>query len=330
MRRFGLAILMVGVVASVAVACGLDENGTATDGSVDVVVTNEGGMDVAPNDVVAPDVQNDVALPPTCSATDVSCLGFDAGVPDGWAPFVIAPSACPAGDYTGSPWQINARLATGACMCGCTASGAYTCPSTITVDTGGNCGTTETAEAGVCTPQNPQSMHMELPNAPTASGIVACAPDASAASAASDPVTLCSIGCDAGAQGLCGQSPGQRCIAADGIQACPNGLVQHIVGSGATATCDPCACKPSAPPTCSASVIAFFGYNQGGYHANDMCQDGGQYTLQNAALNQNCQTLNANYDSFIVNWNALPPTTCTPSASSGDAGLASPKTLCCN
>jgi hypothetical protein len=322
--RLGLAI--VTVVASVALACGLDEIGTENDGSPDVVVTNDG----APNDVVTQDVQNDVALPPTCSTTDVSCLGFDGGLPDGWSPFVVSTSACPSGDYTGSPWQTNARLANGACACGCNTNGTYACPSTVTVTTGGACTTSETAEAGVCTPQNPQSQHMELPNAPTATGTVICAPDASAASATTDPVTLCSIGCDAGVQGLCGQTPGSRCIAADGIQSCPNGLTRRIVGSGGVASCDTCTCLVGNAPTCSASVTAFFGYQQGGYHANDTCQDSGSYSLQTATLNTGCQTLNLNYDSFIVNWNQLAAPSCTPSASGGDAGLASPKTLCCN
>ena len=325
--RLAVALSMVS-----AGACGLEEAGTAIgDASSDVTITNDG----APIEGGAPDVQfdvpNDIALPPTCATLDLSCIGLDAGAPDGWSPYVVA-SSCPSGDYTGTPWQTNPRLANGACACGCTAGGTYACPAQITVQNGGACGNTPiTTDAGACTPAVPVSAHMELPNAQSATAnSVACTPDASAAGAATDPVTLCAIGCDAGAQGLCGQPQGTRCIAADGIQACPNGLTQHIVGSGAGAACNACGCNVGDPPACVASAQVFYGYNQGYYHAADNCQTGGSYTSQTITLNQTCQATTNNYDSFIVKWGSLAAPSCKPDGGGGVAALASPKTVCCN
>ncbi len=327
--RVGVACGMV-----VAAACSIDEAGSAGDASVvDVVVTDDGAPinDGSPIDGGVPDVQNDVALPPTCTTLDVSCLGLDAS-PDGWSPFVVVTSgACPSGDYSGTPWQTNPRLANGACACDCTTSGAYTCPQQITIATGGACTMPASVDAGACSPETPQSQHMDLPNVETASGNgVACTPDASTAATATDAVTLCSVGCDAGAQGLCGQPPGSRCIATDGIEPCPNGLTQHIVGSGAIGICDACGCKIGLAPSCTANAEVYFGYDQGGYQPNTNCQTAGQFTAQMLTLNQVCQQATYNFDSFIMTWSQLAAPTCTASDGGGDASLASPKTVCCN
>ncbi|HEX4513076.1 MAG TPA: hypothetical protein VH054_06050 [Polyangiaceae bacterium] len=326
-RTLGLAFAMLGMGA-----CGLDESGeSGDDASSDVTTTDGNGNDAAIIDGGAPDVSNDVSLPPTCASLDVSCLGFDAGAPDGWVPFVVSTSACPSGDYTGTAWQANARLAPNACTCTCTSSGVYACPSQITVTTGGACTTSITVDAGACTVENPASQHMELPNAQVASSNgAACASDASAAATATDAVTLCSIGCDAGVQGLCSQATGTRCIATDGVVPCPSGLTQRVVGSGAIGMCNACGCKIGAPPACTASAQVYFGYLQNGYQANTNCSTQGQFNSQMLTLNQTCQLATFNYDSFSVAWGPLAAPTCDPGGGGGDAGLASPKTLCCN
>jgi hypothetical protein len=316
-----LGFLFAGA-AAFGVACGIDESGLQGDASADGGPKSDTGL---------PDVPNDVPLPPTCASTDVSCLGFDAGAPDGWAPFIVAASQCPAGDYASSPWVRNPALAPGSCSCGCAAQGAYACPAQITISNGGACGSDVTVDAGACQAQVPASMHMELGSPPTASGnAVSCAADASPAVAQSDPFVLCSAGCDAGAQAVCSAPVNTRCIAADGVQACPNGLAQHIVGVAAVASCNPCSCKPGIAPTCAATAQVFTGYFNGQQYVFDNnCQSGGQFTAQNLALNQTCQAANNNYDSFSVTWNALAAPTCTASPGGGDAGLAAVKTLCC-
>jgi hypothetical protein len=310
-------------------ACGLDESGESGDDASSDVTVNDGAPVEGGVFDVQIDVPNDVALPPTCSALDLSCLGLDAGAPDGWAPFVVATGSCPSGDYAGTPWETNARLANGACNCGCTSTGTYACPNQITVVNGGNCmNTPMTVDAGACTPPSVASSHMELPDAQTAiANNVACAPDASAATTATDPVTLCSIGCDAGAQGLCGQPQGTRCIATDGIVACPSGLTQRVVGSGAVGVCNACGCKPGAPPPCTASAEVFYGYFQ---NPNPNCSTAGQFTSQTITLNQTCQNTNYNYDSFTVSWQPLTIPACQPAGGGGGAALGSPKTVCCN
>ena len=326
MRHFrrGLVALAMGALA----ACGIDESGLAPidgGGTEDVVTKSEGGADVVA-DVVA-----DVPLPPSCATTDVSCFGFDAGVPDGWTPFVLAEgdAGCPAGDFTGSPWVTNPSLAPGACECGCTASGSWSCPAAVNVQNGLNCSSASIVNVAQC--QNQNSAHIQLAQPATATGNVTCAPDASAPAAQSDPVSLCAAGCDAGAAAVCGQAAGQRCIAADGVQSCPAGLgfTQHVVGASASGSCEACTCDPSAAPTCAASATVYYGYFQSGYNANNSCATGGNFTSQTIALNGTCQALSGLYDSFEVNLAAPPAASCTPTGGGGDAGLAAPKTVCC-
>jgi hypothetical protein len=322
-----LCVLAVGGLAS-AFACGLDESGLAgPDASVDTNTdTNTPPFEAGNPDVALP--------PPSCPTTELSCLGFDAGVPDGWSAYVVEPDggACPSAAFVETTWQANARISAGACSCVCNPSGAWSCSgATIEVENGGGCGAMFTVDAGACTTDGTPTSHLELTTAPLATGTVMCAPDASAAGATTDALSLCAASCDAGALAICAQPAGQRCIAADGIQPCPSStLTQHIVGSGATAACSACTCQPSATPACTATAHVYYGYFMGPYQPNNNCSSGGSWTSQTATLNNTCQGMMYNYDSFDVEWNAPAPPTCTSAGGGGDASLTSPKTLCCN
>jgi len=316
-------------LAALGVACGLDENGLLADSSLDAIGSNEGGLlDVAPYDVL-----NDVPLPPSCTTVDLSCLGFGGGLPDGWSPYVTSfdGGACPAGDFTGTSWVTNTRLAQGSCACSCTTSGSWSCPSTASVGTGyTTCGANGSVTVGQCQTQGAGRIQL---NDAGATGTVTCSAEAGAAVPQSDPVTLCSFGCEAGAAAFCGEPPGTRCIVSDGIQTCPGtGLTAHYVGASANPSCAACGCSVEAPGACTGTAYLFHGYFAGIYHANDNCDDGGvtsQNTVESVALDGSCQNVN-NYDSYEVVFGAPPPAKCTGAAGSGDAGLASPKTVCCN
>jgi hypothetical protein len=317
--------------AALGVACGLDETGLFVDASLDVT-TNEGGLvDVAPYDVL-----NDVPLPPSCTNVDLSCLGFGAGLPDGWSPYIteLDGGACPPGDFEGTPWVTNTRLQPGSCACTCTPVGTWSCPSEAGIATGATgCGLTNgPAAVGQCQSQN--GFHIQLDDA-SASGTVSCnAGDAGPAAPLSDPVTLCSFGCEAGASVFCAAPAGSRCIVTDGIQTCPgSGLTAHYVGASAAPSCAQCGCNPLPAPNCDAVAYLFHGYLQGSYRANNNCDDGGidnQNTMTTLPLDGGCQNVNGGFDSFEVQFGSAPPAKCNSGQGSGDAGLASPKTVCCN
>lgn len=316
-------------LAALGVACGLDETGAFVDASIDVTTGTEGGL----LDVVPYDVLNDVQLPPSCNTVDLSCLGFGAGLPDGWSPYITSfdGGACPPGDFKGTPWVTNTRLLAGSCGCSCTAAGTWSCPSTAAVGIGLNCGSTGGVPVGQC--QGQSSLHIQLDDA-SVSGSVTCNPgDAGPAAPQSDPVTLCSFGCEAGAAAFCASPAGTRCIVTDGVQTCPGtGLTAHYVGASASPSCAACTCKPDTPSGCPGTAYLFHGYFTGSYHANTACDDGGgngQNTMETVTLDGSCQLVTA-YDSYEVVFGAAPQATCTPGVGSGDAGLASPKTVCCN
>ena len=316
-------------LAALGVACGLDETGLLVDASIDVTTGPEGGEDVAPYDVL-----NDVPLPPSCTNVDLSCLGFGAGLPDGWSPYVASlDAACPK-DFDGSSWVTNTRLAAGSCACSCTASGAWTCPSTAAIGVGvTGCGL-NTNGVPVAQCQNQDGGHIQLLDAAASSGNVTCSADAAPPIPQSDSVTLCSFGCEAGATAFCASPPGTRCIVTEGIQTCPGtGLTVRYLGASAAPSCATCTCTTSAPPGCPATAYVFHGYDQGGYHPNTTCDDGGgnsQDTMVTVPLDGSCQTVTNGFDSFEVTFGTPPAPQCNPGTGSGDAGLASPKTICCN
>jgi hypothetical protein len=312
---------------SIVGACAIDESGqSGGDSGLDAIASDTGSSDSGGTDVAI-----DVPLPPSCTTIDISCL-FDAGVPDGWAPYVaeMDGGACPPSGFTASSWVARAALAPGACTCSCDATGTFSCDGPVTIVNGGACGNPPfTVDSGACTANSVISSHLQLLDLPDATSVgVGCVADASAPSATSDPVTLCAGSCDAGPV-FCAQPAGSRCIATDGVQACPPTFTQTVVGASAVAACNACGCSPSAPPPCTANATVYYGYLAGGYQANTNCSTGGMWTSQTEALDGSCQNFSANYDSLEVTMNAVPAPTCASNGGGGDAGLSTVKTVCC-
>jgi hypothetical protein len=330
--RLYAALLVGGMIAAGAVgACGLDENGLLTgDASLDVNVG-----DTQPADVQVIDVVQDVPLPPTCATTDTSCFGLgDGGLPEGWSPYVYVPDggACPSVAFTGQPLVTNTQL-TGGCACSCTSSGFWECPYTIDV-TGGtgatNCNPGHvTVEAGVC--QNVATYnldHIEQTQATSAAGNgIACDGGSPSSPTVSwNDVTLCAAGCDAGTAAVCGATNGLRaCIAAEGVQTCPGSLTRIIVGGSADPSCNGCSCTAQQTnPTCTAVAHLFWQPSSG---QDTDCTDAGG--TQDLTLSSSCQAAQHAYDSYFFTWNDAGPVTCTSGGGGGDAGLTTPKTVCC-
>ena len=315
-------------LAAVAAACGIDESGLLPiDASIETGTTDGGG-----GDVVAYDVLNDVPLPPSCGTLDTSCIGFGGGLPDGWSPYVASfdGGACPTGDFNATQWVTNTRLGAGSCACGCTTSGTYACPSNPVVGTGNiACGLNVGAvTTGQCQTQG--FSHIQLADA-AATGNVTCTGTTAPAVPQADPVTLCSMGCEAGVGAFCVQPPGSRCIVTDGITTCPgSGMTAYVVGASAAPSCEPCGCTTGATPQCTGTAYLYRGYFNGQPHPDNNCDDGGQNTVETLTLDGTCQNANNGFDSYEVVFGAPPSGSCTANGpGSGDAGLASPKTVCC-
>jgi hypothetical protein len=117
-----------------------------------------------------------------------------------------------------------------------------------------------TTDAGACTPVNPVSAHMELPTAQKSSGnSVACTADAWRRPRRPMRSTLCAIGCDAGAQGLCGYAA--ACIAAEESRSArtADGLPRRLgLGRRARVRLQP----PRSARFGTASAQVFYGYTQ--------------------------------------------------------------------
>ena len=133
-RGVVLAVFVVIPIAGAFVACGLDESGTAADGSVDVT-TKDGAADVV-SDVIS-DAPIDV--PQACSTLDATAC-VDAGLPDGWTFAAVAPgdTPCPSSDYTQNVY-IHDPVADGGCLCACTASGSFDCSGSVNAGTQPGC-----------------------------------------------------------------------------------------------------------------------------------------------------------------------------------------------
>ena len=326
MRAWRLGALLVGGALAV-VACGIDESGLA---SGDASLPSDAST---PNDVQTIDVVEDVPLPPTCSTTETGCFGLgDGGLPDGWSAYLYVPDggACPSVAYAPQPLVTNTQL-TGGCVCACVGEGSWSCPATLDV-TGGNgvaCNNTSVAVDGGC--QDVSAFHLaqiQQTQVATATGNgLGC--DGGAPSSpvvAWNDVTLCAAGCDAGASAVCGAPSGTRaCIAAQGVQTCPGNLDQVIVGGSADPSCNGCSCATdSIPPTCTA--VAHLYWNPGA-GSDTNCTDAGG--TQDLVLTSSCQTTAHSYDSYDFTWEDAGPVTCSSGGGGGDAGLSTPKTLCC-
>src|SRR5947209_7445325 len=111
MRRRLVFAVGVGVSLSLGfIACGLDEDGRATDGGADVTLS-----DATPDTKPKPD-----ALPGCDQIDATACV--DAAVPDGWKLALIGTGdlACPnTVDFTKQGY-LDSLTPTSGCSCNCT------------------------------------------------------------------------------------------------------------------------------------------------------------------------------------------------------------------
>jgi hypothetical protein len=333
-----LVLLSASAVLAGVVACGIDESGLQDDGGGPDVLA----PDVVGNDVTPPpsdggvDVLQDVQLPPSCANADLSCIGYDAGLPSGWSPYVaeMDGGACPPGDFTSSAWVTNTRLHSGSCACGCNKTADWACPTSVDVQIAhSNCNANAaTVTVGACTQAGNNADHIQFVSDASVATGAACTPTTGSPTVDSDPVNLCAAGCDAG---FCGQAAGTRCIAADGVQSCPGtGFTQYLIGASGDPSCDTstCTCNVGTAPNCTASMTPYYGYWNSGWQFNGTCSTSGGFKAGTPyGLDGTCQDNGPGFDSYEVSWSSLGTTSCNPDQANapGDAGLASPKTICC-
>jgi hypothetical protein len=118
----------------------------------------------------------------------------------------------------------------------------------------------------------------------------------------------------------------ETCIITDGVGTCPQGFTfKELAGAATTSTCAGCPCTLGTP-SCSGVIQVFRNAdcgNDGGTTANDY--------IQTIASGAGCVS-SSNYASIVYMPNAPPTPTCAPMTGgpvAGDAGLLSPKTICC-
>ncbi len=329
MKRYLLACAVACVGGAVAcVACGIDESGLAgADGGMDAVT-----FDAPPNDAGG-DVP-DIGIPPTCSTIDASCL--DASVPDGWSLVGIATdasTACPSADFDPVTGLLtNPQLTSGSCSCtGCSTTGSYSCSGSAQVLEGSS--TCNSFDASVAPfgcvinteTGSPSDYAGVLP--PLPSGSIGCVNTPNGTGLVNtDPVGACVPNkCQSDYCGLRSQGF-ETCIITDGMHACPPGFTsRELAGAATTYTCAGCPCFVGSTPSCSGVIQVFSAADCG----NDAGTSATDY-VQTIASDAGCVST-ANFKSVVYVPNPPPMATCAPMAGdvAGDAGLLSPKTICC-
>ncbi len=335
-------------MAAFFVACGLDENGTAPDGST-LDASNADVRDVTPQDTF---------VAPTCQTIDAACLGV--AVPSGWVLMDISDSgasACPGDleDWEPHLYITNPTPTSTACTCGgCAVDGGYSCNGTvdITGGAGAQCNDHDAAINGgtaQCVSMN-EIIAACIQNASTSVGVTMPAPSGTpSCNSPSTGTKLASI------TNMLGCKP-QQCstdycgMHAQGFETCilhnndPSGVCpagyRNAFGTSALASapgnyvvnCAGCPCQMGSAGACTGTVRVFAGLTPGG----DSCDGDGSVqgvhyveTLDAAP----CQLTGVcAFNSLYYVPNAPPPASCSPSAptaGSGDAGLTNPVTICC-
>ena len=316
-RRFALCTCAASVLTA-ASACGLDEVGLQ---SVDA--SSDG---FSAGDVVT-DSQRDAVQ--GCATVDASAC-VDASIPDGWTLVAYGANGgtCPAAfdsyDYVRDP-----KLEAGACGCGCSSTGSYSCGGTIAYGTscgncqGGvnNCNNRDTANSGPdggCFPTSTSAPDFAVGALPTASPIgVGC--DASAVGTqtfTATPATVCAPHCDAD---YCASRGTMRTCVVSNQTTCPAPFAPaDTIGlSGdVSVSCAACTCTTSQNGDCNGSVAYFANSNS--------C--GGTGTSINAS---SCKTTGGTSIGSFRYSVTVPTVQCAPSEGSGDAGFAKSLTVCC-
>jgi len=312
-RRLLFAIVAALSAAGGFVACGLDENGQASDGGMDATsdVVNDVPLDV-PADV-----------PQACSTLDASAC-VPLGLPDGgWTYALVAPSdtACPAGVFKArTVYATNPTFEAGACSCGCTTSGSYSCAGTLTLSymTGG-CNKTETFDAGDeagCFDTN-QDPNIAISSLPSVSGTVVC--DASTTTGAAynaGAATACTPDCTVDYCGSTGAF--HRCVVAPGASlACPSPFTVNagpVMGSSVMASCGACGCIVGTPAACGATIQAY---------KNTAC-DMLLGTVSSTCTGESAQVKSIYYTPSV------PDASCSAASNAlGTIGVTQPVTVCC-
>jgi hypothetical protein len=211
------------LLASVILACGIDENGLNSGNDASVSDSSIDAAADAANDVVK-DVVSE--LPPSCTTLDVSAC-VDSGVPDGWAPVIasLGVTTCPTTqDYTVNAYGDNPQP-DGGCGCGCTTKGSFTCAGPLAVGQECNCpncgsnGTVDAGdEAGCYQTGNGHDFSIGTLTAKDL-GVGCNATNTSTPGATTGNVTVCVPAC---AANYCGQTGTyHRCIWSSSENVCP-------------------------------------------------------------------------------------------------------------
>jgi hypothetical protein len=318
--RLLLAAFSVGAACTAAAACGLDENGLMGDAAIG-------------NDVTAPDVSQDVGPPDApidvvqgCTTLDASAC-FDGSLPQGWtfAAVALASQGCPSTAYTASTYIYNPTPMGGACTCGCTNQGDYTCAGTLTA--GGNdnsCSAPLVVDAGAdgCVNTGWGDHHATADWQPTGTGTPTCTGTVSGDGGwTASTATSCAPGCSA--TDFCTlTSPFMRCIVSTTSTSCPTEgpftVQQPPLGTAANVgvTCAGCGCAVSAPAACTGTIVAHDQPNCGGSHS---------FTVDNT-----CQDTGHAFASFSYAATPTNPATCSiTDGGTGTAAFGNSLTVCC-
>lgn len=303
-RRFAL-------LAACVVACGLDESGLLPG---DASLGGDGGS-------------SDVLEEPIgCQAVDASAC-IDAAIPANWSliAFSASSTSCP-GDFDSKQFSDKLQLEAGACACGCTPSGSYSCSGSVQFgDNCGNCGggvggcsqngTLDAGNAAACVPAfNQPDFGIAAPPSLSA-GTASC--DASVTgnqATTATAVTVCAPHCTAD---YCAASGFQRCIVSQTETQCPSPfLATDTIGdpSAVTVACG-CSCTAAPNGSCTASVVAYSGAGCTGNTTNVNVPG--------------CETTGGTGMASFRYTPTVPTVGCAPVQ--GDAGVAfnAPLTVCC-
>jgi len=302
------------LLASVIVACGIDENGLEVN---DASVSDSSSVD-ASNDAVK-DVVTE--LPQSCTTLDVSAC-VDSGVPDGWAPIVanIASPTCPTtADYTVNAYGDNPQ-ADGGCGCGCATKGSYSCAGTVTYwqQSCTNAETFDASDDGGCYATN-GSHDFKMGSATVSDLGAGCtASNTSTPGSTTGDVTVCVPACTAD---YCGQTGVyHRCIWSATQTACPTPFTgpKDTIGSPTDVNV---AC------TCGCTI------NKGSCDATIKLYGGGDTTcgttsVGSVAVGTCFNSGGGTVDSFYYQ-PSVPTVACDASAPAPTATFNAPITVCC-
>jgi hypothetical protein len=273
------------------------------------------------------DARGDSLLPASCPSLGVTaCL--DAGVPPGWTLVAVGQDAeaCPVG-WVQRDFVQDLALDAGACMCGCTPVGHYSCAGNVGY--GSSCNgcsmvcSKETnfsaADDGGCYPSAFDTPDLVFGNLPVPAPVgIGCTATATGDKAFTySTATACVPSCSADYCGVRGAF--RRCIATTTPRECPRPFEKAAtVGplSAVSVSCG-CGCTPTMTGSCKATAYYYSsndcsGTSLGTFNLPTMyCQGTGDTPVQS------------------IEYEPIDPTVgCAPSGSPS-IGFAADLTVCC-